>query len=58
MNFSRNDRMWHFASSDLAYSKLLASAEKVGLAIFALVWASIAMEPILMEMYGGDRLRR
>lgn len=47
VNFSLNDRMWSFASSDSAYSFVFASLGKVGFVAFALKGRACSMDPML-----------
>lgn len=53
MNFSLNERIWSFASSDFAYSSEFASAGNVGLTV---VVCSIAMDPMMavIDLAGVD----
>ena len=47
MNFSLNDRMWSFASSDSAYSFVFASLGKVGFVVVGRKVRVCSMDPIL-----------
>lgn len=47
VNFSLNERMWSFASSDSAYSIVFASLGNVGFVAFARMGRVCSMDPIV-----------